>query len=615
VPDSAAQQTAQKLIREVLGKQYDSAATKVERTAMAKRALELAMKTENDPAGKFRLLVIARDAAVSAAHIDLAVRAVEELTAAFQLDRCDALLEAFEDLQKTVQPPSENGLLAVKAIACLDTMLDAEEYDPAGRLASIAQSAASKSRDKQIVDRSRERAEAIRDLARLSAAAKRAMPVLQENPTDATANQSVGQYQCFVKRDWEKGIPMLALGNDVGLAELGKRELKDAATPDDQVGLGDGWWERAQDESGRVREAMLSRAGSWYERAKGGLTGGLTMAKVEKRLAEIQDLKIKPVPIESVDKLTPSTLAGTPTVDVARRKPVPFVADHQEEIPGLSKGSVTFMMESPRSGDVSNGVLEFTVHRSGLVYLAAQWKYEGNRSGGWYEERLSKEQLVEKGWEDTGPAPWDSSIVIFRKMVKEGESYRIRTNKYGAPLLIIPLPGTSPTAERAAPIIRHEDFARATVTAKFAGLPEIEGKQAARIKVDSQFQRLSLKEQTDDGKSLSAVLSRQYAATESVPYLGKRQFEVLTDGVVLALVYQKDWGDLRLSGGEWRSEVQSREQLSKLGWRELGDVQSGELLLLYRECKAGERLCLQTKKYATPLIVVPLAAVPRDRLR
>ena len=93
-----------------------------------------------------------------------------------------------------------------------------------------------------------------------------------------------------------------------------------------------------------------------------------------------------------------------------------------------------------RRGDTLQkyGVLEFEVKRGGVVYLITSTGYQGNRFGGWYEERVSKADLVRLGWTEAGPCPWKTSETILRKTIKKGETYRIRTNKYSPPGLVIP---------------------------------------------------------------------------------------------------------------------------------------------------------------------------------
>ena len=139
-----------------------------------------------------------------------------------------------------------------------------------------------------------------------------------------------------------------------------------------------------------------------------------------------------------VDSPPPSAEVGA-DVEVARMKMVSFgIPQKLPESPSTAYGFD--WITKPKSADVKDGVLEFTVKKDGLVYLVTSTKYEGNRSGGWWEERVTSRQLVEQGWESLGSCPWNSKKTMLKRMVKADERYRIRTNKYGPPSLIIPGP-------------------------------------------------------------------------------------------------------------------------------------------------------------------------------
>ena len=64
------------------------------------------------------------------------------------------------------------------------------------------------------------------------AAVRKALDTLAENPADVEANSVAGQWYCFVKGDWEKGLPLLAKGKNAGLADLARRATwPNRATP------------------------------------------------------------------------------------------------------------------------------------------------------------------------------------------------------------------------------------------------------------------------------------------------------------------------------------------------------------------------------------------------
>lgn len=126
-------------------------------------------------------------------------------------------------------------------------------------------------------------------------------------------------------------------------------------------------------------------------------------------------------------------------LNVSRMEQIEF--GRPNELPGNVERAWTFQFNpKPTSADIRNGVLEFSVEKDGIVYLVTSTQYEGNRYGGWYEERLTKDDLIELGWADLGECPWRPKESLMVREVRAGERYRIRTNKYGPPQLIIPDP-------------------------------------------------------------------------------------------------------------------------------------------------------------------------------
>ena len=106
------------------------------------------------------------------------------------------------------------------------------------------------------------------------------------SPSDPNVNLTLGKLYCFDRRDWEKGLPMLAKGSDAALRLLAKNDLEGPLDGDGQSKLGDDWWNAAQRMRKQERTAVLARAEYWYRLAEPRLTG-LSKVKVQKRLTEI----------------------------------------------------------------------------------------------------------------------------------------------------------------------------------------------------------------------------------------------------------------------------------------------------------------------------------------
>ena len=87
------------------------------------------------------------------------------------------------------------------------------------------------------------------------------------------------------------------------------------------------------------------------------------------------------------------------------------------------------------------------------------------------------------------------------------------------------------------------------------------------------------------------------------------KFKVLTDGLV-HMACTSRFGGGGNSGGGWKSEVTSEEQLEKNGWKrergiELKDAQKDHVWWTFtRTCKSGEEFTFRTEKYISPMLLM-----------
>ena len=86
IPDDKAQAEAQALIRDVYKDEYSQATTAEKKAEFAKKLLQKAADTKDEPTNQFVLLRVARDMAAQAGDVDTAFQAVDELAAAFLID-------------------------------------------------------------------------------------------------------------------------------------------------------------------------------------------------------------------------------------------------------------------------------------------------------------------------------------------------------------------------------------------------------------------------------------------------------------------------------------------------------------------------------------------------
>lgn len=287
VPSSSAQDKALKLVKDVYGDEYAKAESSEQKTALAKKLLQSAKETDQGTANHYALLRVAWDAATQAGDAKLAMQVTQEMVDAYEVNALTAKVATVKTIAASVRSSEQRAALATVALDAGDEAVAGDNYEVVVELVQIALSAARKAQDWQLVKQIVARDKAFKKMAEVYAKAQEALVALEEDPTDPEANQAAGEYFCFVKGDWAKGIPMLALGSDDTLKALAQKDLKGADAPDEQVEIGDGWWELAQTEQGDQREAMLLRASGWYGEAKAKLSSGLILTKVTRRLEDI----------------------------------------------------------------------------------------------------------------------------------------------------------------------------------------------------------------------------------------------------------------------------------------------------------------------------------------
>jgi hypothetical protein len=293
VPDDDAQMKGLMIIKEVYGDEYESARTAEQKRALARKLFAKAVESGNDATTKYLLLRLAKDVAIQAVDGQTALAAVEKMTDVFQVDGLEMKCEVLTLLAKKVRLVLDRKAVARLSLACVDTAVAAERFDLATILGDLALSEATDARDFIFVKQVRARMAAVKDMATLYEGVQKSIETLKRTPDDPTANVAAGKYYCFYQGDWDKGLPMLALGSDAALKKLAAQDLQGSGTPDGQVRLGDGWWDLAASSEDATKGRVLGRAVFWYKRAMPQLTG-LEKDKVEKRLQESAATAIVP---------------------------------------------------------------------------------------------------------------------------------------------------------------------------------------------------------------------------------------------------------------------------------------------------------------------------------
>ena len=244
---------------------------------------DAALESDGEPNSQFVMLRIVRD--VSAEHGDYAAaeRAIEEIDKRFSVDviamRSAAVVQAFS--ARTT--PAQRRQIAHDALRVAADAHRADRYRESTIVLGAVIRAAGRLRDSSLSVEARKLRSTGEALAKQYKKVRRSFEILKTDPDDATANTIVGKYLCFVKRDWDRGLPHLLASNDDVLAGL-------AAEKGGPVDVADAWWRYALRQKGVIRSSIKLRAIARYQEALPGLSG-LQKVTVTKRISEVTRLK------------------------------------------------------------------------------------------------------------------------------------------------------------------------------------------------------------------------------------------------------------------------------------------------------------------------------------
>ncbi len=288
VPSEAAQAEAMKVIKEVFGTEYAKAESLAAKQALGRKLLEKARDTHDDLAGRFVLLKLSRDISTQGLDGLAAFQAVDTMAETFEIDPVEMKAAVLKFGATHAKLKQHHMPLMQTALSLVDTAIAEDNYAVAKQLCEFAASEASLANEPEASSLALRRSAEVEDvLAVLYEKAQTATAMLRAEPVNPEANAAMGKYLCSVKGDWDRGVLMLALGNDTSLKALAENEL-DELTPKRPVQLGDAWWERAEKETGTIQKQTQARAAYWYREALPGLSG-LARDRILKRLDSLAE--------------------------------------------------------------------------------------------------------------------------------------------------------------------------------------------------------------------------------------------------------------------------------------------------------------------------------------
>jgi serine/threonine protein kinase len=293
VPDEAAQQRAAKLVHDMFQEEIEKAHTAAEKSALARKILGQANELNDDPAGRYVMLDTCCSLAKDAVDVATAMEAMDATCRYYAVDTWSTKAKTLADFTKIAKNSIQHRVLAQQACAFAQKALKAGQFESAAKSSEMALAETGKARDPQTSMHIRVQVKEIEKAVAMYRGYETAKAKLKQDPKNPEANLTAGRYECLTAGNWKEGLRKLAAGSDETLRTLAAKDLAEPKDPEQQAGIGDGWWELAKEESGTARDQFYGRAAFWYDKAASQATG-LLRGKLEKRLETIQSLKTKP---------------------------------------------------------------------------------------------------------------------------------------------------------------------------------------------------------------------------------------------------------------------------------------------------------------------------------
>ncbi|MCA9246240.1 MAG: hypothetical protein KDA42_03965 [Planctomycetales bacterium] len=286
-PSEKERKEAAAQVQSEYGDAIKSAQTPDEKRELVDEFIAEASADDVAPARRFALLQAAMKVAPDATA---AVSIVDETVKGFEMDALRTKTTAVERFSKLARTEEQQEAVAAAAADLMLQATDRGDFETAQKLADLAHEAAEQSAAAGLIQDVAEKTQQVHASRSAYNSSEAALETLARNPRDAAANTTAGKYHCFVKDDWNSGLPMLAFSDDESLKALSSLELNKPTESTRQATLGDRWFAEAQKASGATRQAMLRRAAFWYRLALKSQPAleSKTRRRLQERISDIQ---------------------------------------------------------------------------------------------------------------------------------------------------------------------------------------------------------------------------------------------------------------------------------------------------------------------------------------
>jgi hypothetical protein len=288
VPSDDEQSRAEKSIRATCKDEYaDRSAAGQQK--LARKLLDQAEESREDVALRFVLFREACDLASRAGDLDTLLRSIDDLHGGFHVVGLSLKAPYLLKMEPLLAKPEELRRLAAVLNRLVQEALDLDQIEMAAKAAQSSQACARKLKDTFFLARADAANKTVSDMKIAFEKARKAEETLASAPDDPTANQIWGEWLCFQKGRWDRGLGFLLKASASPLRAMAAKEFAGSAELSSLMEVADGWWDLADREKQPQRKSqLLAHARSIYTAAL-PKSSGEARAKIGRRLEFDQD--------------------------------------------------------------------------------------------------------------------------------------------------------------------------------------------------------------------------------------------------------------------------------------------------------------------------------------
>ncbi|MBI3410229.1 MAG: hypothetical protein HY040_17955 [Planctomycetes bacterium] len=300
LPKKSVVDAQNKALAEKFGKDLEKP-LRADQETMSATLFKVALKLK-DPDTRYAYLAEARQQAVRAENLELAWKIIRRLEDEYQMDALESQMQATIEAAKTDSFQTREQLLA-NGLRTAERLLQRGDVSKAKAMVSYLDKPVKLFKNqKPLVAEEFERLFAdIGNVAKEEQKLKWARDALVKSPKDMHANHALGLFCCLELGDWQKGVPLLAMGDDsedpftkglgVNLKALASTELSGLVTTKDALALAEGWYSVAKKSKSLLRQRRSLEKSYFWHRSW---------------LADLKDAQDEPPEaIEKIEKLLP----------------------------------------------------------------------------------------------------------------------------------------------------------------------------------------------------------------------------------------------------------------------------------------------------------------------